>query len=286
MRGAALDACSRTATCARGARSSSATTASCAARPRFRAGAADAGVICPIPGAPLGVALAVAGNPRYGKTRSAAGRRARGARGDAQRRRRRRAPARAHRLSELRRSRPFPSISARWSRRSTASRTRRAGSGRRSSRATSASTTNRSRDVRSHRRRSSLASAASTTSRRRASMAFKRAGSALYFVGRPEERFGGSVYAELLGIERGAAARRSTTIASSARSRSCWRRSRRDLVLAAHDVSDGGVLVALAEMAFATRRRRAHRHAARASPLDGRDGYGGVRRSVRLHRRG
>ena len=29
--------------------------------------AADAGVICPIPGAPLAVALAVAGNPRYGK---------------------------------------------------------------------------------------------------------------------------------------------------------------------------------------------------------------------------
>ena len=30
-------------------------------------GVADAGVICPIPGAPLGVALSVAGNPRYGK---------------------------------------------------------------------------------------------------------------------------------------------------------------------------------------------------------------------------
>ena len=33
-------------------------------------GAADAGVIVPIPGAPLGVALAVAGNPRYGEHRS------------------------------------------------------------------------------------------------------------------------------------------------------------------------------------------------------------------------
>ncbi len=31
------------------------------------AGYADAGVICPIPGAPLGVALSVDGNPRYGK---------------------------------------------------------------------------------------------------------------------------------------------------------------------------------------------------------------------------
>ena len=33
-----------------------------------------------------------------------------------------------------------------------------------------------------------------------ASMAFKRAGSALYFIGRPEARVAGSVYADLLGI--------------------------------------------------------------------------------------
>ena len=82
----------------------SATTASCAARRRSRSGYADAGVIVPIPGAPLGVALAVAGNPRYGKLDPQLRRRARGARSGAQRRRRRRAAAGSDRLPELRRS--------------------------------------------------------------------------------------------------------------------------------------------------------------------------------------
>ena len=41
-----------------------------------------------------------------------------------------------------------------------------------------------------------------------ASMAFKRAGSVLYLVGQPEERVGGSVYADLLGITRRAAGHR------------------------------------------------------------------------------
>ena len=216
-------------------------------------GAADAGVICPIPGAPLGVALGGRGKSALRQARSAAGGRARGARSGAQRRRRRRAAARAHRLPELRRSDASPSIWARWSRRSTASRTRRAGSARRSSRATSASTTSRSRAARSRPRRSSRASAASTNIAHTASMAFKRAGSALYFVGAPEERVGGSVYADLLGIAGRAACRRSTTIASSARSRCCWRRYATIWCSAAHDVSDGGALVALAKMAFATR---------------------------------
>jgi phosphoribosylformylglycinamidine synthase len=86
-------------------------------------GYADAGVICPIPGAPLGVALAVAGNPRYGKL-------------DPQ-------LAAEHAVVEAIRNvvavgarptasisatRPCPNISARWSRRSTASATLRDGS--------------------------------------------------------------------------------------------------------------------------------------------------------------
>ena len=59
--------CSRIATCARASRSIAATMRSCAARPCCRAALADAGVLAPIAGSRLGVALAVAGNPRYGR---------------------------------------------------------------------------------------------------------------------------------------------------------------------------------------------------------------------------
>ena len=45
---------------------------------RHPPGYADAGVLVPIPGSPLGVAVGVGGNPRYGKRRSAARRGARG----------------------------------------------------------------------------------------------------------------------------------------------------------------------------------------------------------------
>jgi phosphoribosylformylglycinamidine (FGAM) synthase-like enzyme len=104
-----------------------------------------------------------------------------------------------------------------------------------------------------------------------ASMAFKRAGSALYFVGSPEERVGGSVYADLLGIadallpaiaydriEREIALLRAAYAA--------------DLVLAAHDISDGGALVAFAKMAFATADDARIGMRLSASPLDGREG--------------
>jgi phosphoribosylformylglycinamidine synthase len=102
-------------------------------------------------------------------------------------------------------------------------------------------------------------------------MAFKRAGSALYFIGRPEERVGGSVYADLLGIadamlppiaydrvEREIALLRAAYSA--------------DLVLAAHDISDGGALVAFAKMAFATAGNARIGMRLTTSPLDGRDG--------------
>jgi phosphoribosylformylglycinamidine synthase len=102
-------------------------------------------------------------------------------------------------------------------------------------------------------------------------MAFKRTGSALYFVGRPEERVGGSVYADVLGItdamlpaiaydrvEREIALLRAAYAA--------------DLVLAAHDVSDGGALVAFAKMAFATAGNARIGLRLVDSPLDGRDG--------------
>ena len=72
-------------------------------------GAADAGVIAPIPGSPLGVALAVAGNPRYGASIRGYAGELRRPRGGAPRRRRRGASDRADRLPQLRQSRAIPS---------------------------------------------------------------------------------------------------------------------------------------------------------------------------------
>ena len=124
----------------------------CTVLPR---GAADAGVLAPVPGSRLGVALAVAGNPRYGRIDAALCRRARRARSDAPRRRRRRASDRLDRLPQLRQS-----AQARTVRRVRRGR-RRAGargdasSTCRSSPATSASTTNRRTARRFRRRRSS-----------------------------------------------------------------------------------------------------------------------------------
>ena len=103
-----------------------------------------------------------------------------------------------------------------------------------------------------------------------ASMAFKRPGSALYFVGRPEERLGGSVYADLLGItdalpgiDYDRVARQIALVLTA---------FGRNLILAAHDVSDGGALVALAKMAFATRDDARIGMRLEPSPLDGRAG--------------
>jgi phosphoribosylformylglycinamidine synthase len=84
-----------------------------------------------------------------------------------------------------------------------------------------------------------------------ATAAFKRAGSALHYVGLAQPALGGSVYAEIMGfatnalpVPNYAIVRRALTLLHTAYAR--------DLVLAAHDVSDGGLLTCLAEMAFAT----------------------------------
>jgi phosphoribosylformylglycinamidine synthase len=84
-----------------------------------------------------------------------------------------------------------------------------------------------------------------------ATMALKRAGSAVYALGSCSPRLGGSVYAELLGIsgallptlDYDEIARTNALVLAAFRN---------DLIEAAHDVSDGGTLVALAKMAFAT----------------------------------
>jgi phosphoribosylformylglycinamidine synthase len=85
-----------------------------------------------------------------------------------------------------------------------------------------------------------------------ATVAFKRAGSVVRWLGAaPDAAFAGSVFAELMGFTSTrlpqpdyGALRRSLTALLTAYDR--------NLVLAAHDVSDGGLLVALAEMAFPT----------------------------------
>ena len=81
--------------------------------------------------------------------------------------------------------------------------------------------------------------------------AFKRAGSAIYTVGIPDIHLGGSVYAELLGIE-GALVPRLDYDDIERANAFVLAAFREGLIAAAHDVSDGGTLVALAKMAFAT----------------------------------
>ncbi len=113
----------------------------CTVLPR---GAADAGVLAPIPGSRLGVALAVAGNPRYGRIDPGYAAEHAVVEAMCARRRGRRATDRPDQLLELRQSaqaRPVRRI--RGSRRRARARRRR-GSICRSSPATSASTTRRS----------------------------------------------------------------------------------------------------------------------------------------------
>jgi phosphoribosylformylglycinamidine synthase len=83
---------------------------------------------------------------------------------------------------------------------------------------------------------------------------FKRAGSAVYRLGAPSYGLGGSVYAQIAGadtrvplpfIDYGALQKEIVALLTACD---------RGLVLAAHDVSDGGFLTALAEMCFATLR--------------------------------
>jgi phosphoribosylformylglycinamidine synthase len=93
----------------------------------------------------------------------------------------------------------------------------------------------------------------------------KRAGSALVLLGTPHAALGGSVYAEIAGIATPnlalpdyAAIRRELALLGALQDEG--------LVLAAHDLSDGGVLVAIAEMLFAASRAGALRGARIADP--------------------
>ncbi len=216
-------------------------------------GEADAGVICPIPGAPLGVALAVAGNPRYGKldpqlaaehavVESVRNVVAVGARplgltdclnfGD---------PTVPEHLGALVAAIDGLSYAA-----------RRLGTPFVSG---NVSLYNQSKSGRTVAPSPIVACVGgiddiSTT----ATMAFKRVGSALYAVGRYDAQLGGSVYAELRGIA--GAMLPKLDYDELERANALVLGGFRDgLILAAHDVSDGGTLVALAKMAFATHER-------------------------------
>jgi phosphoribosylformylglycinamidine synthase II len=233
-------------------------------------GAADAGVICPIPGAPLAVALAVAGNPRYGKC-------------DAQ-------LAAEHAVLEAVRNvvavgaRPLgltdclnfgdPTVPEYLGALvaaidGLAYAARRFGTPYVSG---NVSLYNQSKSGRTIAPSPIVACVGGIDNiAQTATMAFKHAGSPLFFVGVPEERVGGSVYADLLGItdaqlppiaydriEREIALMRAAFAA--------------DVVLAAHDISDGGALVALAKMSFATFDGARIGARLAPTPLDGRAG--------------
>lgn len=236
-------------------------------------GAADAGVICPIPGAPLAVALAVAGNPRYGKidpqlaaeyavleaVRNVA---AVGARplgltdclnfGD---------PTVPEHLGAMVAAIDGLSYAA-----------RRLGTPFVSGNVSLYNQSKSGRTVAPSPIVACVGGIADVS--KTASMAFKRAGSALYFIGPPETQCGGSVYADLLGIAGAPLAQldyervvRENALLAAAYAA--------DLVLAAHDVSDGGALAGLAKMAFATRDGARIGVRLSESPLDGSSGVAG-----------
>jgi phosphoribosylformylglycinamidine synthase II len=84
-----------------------------------------------------------------------------------------------------------------------------------------------------------------------ATSTFKRAGSTLRYIGFPQAAFGGSVYADVMNftttalpVPNYAAVRGAIEFLLAAYAA--------DLVFAAHDVSDGGLLASIAEMAFPT----------------------------------
>jgi phosphoribosylformylglycinamidine synthase subunit PurL len=86
---------------------------------------------------------------------------------------------------------------------------------------------------------------------RSATIAFKRAGSSIALIGEPQILFGGSVFAEIAEI----AGQPLRPVDYGHFSKCCEvlrEGLARGLVLAAHDVSDGGVLTAIAEMALAS----------------------------------
>ncbi len=85
---------------------------------------------------------------------------------------------------------------------------------------------------------------------RTVSMDLKRAGSRLYLVGETRGELGGSHYLELRGLQGGRVPRPDLASAPGLL-RAVHAAIRDGLVLAAHDLSEGGLAVALAEMAFA-----------------------------------
>jgi phosphoribosylformylglycinamidine synthase len=233
-------------------------------------GSADAGVICPIPGAPLAVALSVAGNPRYGKR-------------DPQ-------LAAEHAVLEAVRNvvavgaRPLgltdclnfgdPTVPEHLGAMVAAIdglsyAARRLGTPFVSG---NVSLYNQSKSGRTVAPSPIVACVGGIDDiGQSATMAFKQPGSALFFIGRPHESVGGSVYADLLGIadEPLPAIAYDRVEAEIAMLREAFLV---DLVLAAHDVSDGGLLVALAKMAFATVADARIGVRLDPSPLDGRTG--------------
>jgi phosphoribosylformylglycinamidine synthase len=214
-------------------------------------GAADAGVICPIPGAPLAVALAVAGNPRYGKI-------------DPQ-------LAAEHAVLEAVRdvvavgARPLgltdclnfgdPTVPEHLGAMIAAIdglsyAARRLGTPFVSGNVSLYNQSTSGRSVAP----SPIVACVGTIAdiSKTATSALKRPGSTLRWLGAaPAATFGGSVYAELMGfsstrlpVPNYGALRRSIAALLAAYDRNA--------VFAAHDVSDGGLLAALAEMAFPT----------------------------------
>ena len=213
-------------------------------------GYADAGVICPIPGAPLSVALAVAGNPRYGKIDPqlaaehavveavrnvvAVGARPLGLTdclnfGD---------PTEPEHLGAMVAAIDGLSYAA-----------RRLGTPFVSG---NVSLYNQSKSGRTVAPSPIVACVGGIDDiAATATMALKETGSAVFAIGACDVRLGASVYAELLGIA--GAMLPTIDYADVKRTNDLLLLAfRAGLVLAAHDVSDGGTLVALAKMAFAT----------------------------------
>jgi phosphoribosylformylglycinamidine synthase II len=85
-----------------------------------------------------------------------------------------------------------------------------------------------------------------------ANAAFKRTGSTLMLLGDASANLGGSVLAEVLAL-RDPLLPPIDYARARAEIECLLRAYERDLVFAAHDISDGGLLVAVAEMAFASR---------------------------------
>ena len=106
--------------------------------------------------------------------------------------------------------------------------------------------------ARSCRRRPSAASACSTISPNRRRFAFKAEGEAILLVGETQGWLGQSLYLrDICGREEGAPP--PVDLAAEKRNGDFVRALIRDgLVTAVHDLSDGGLLVALAEMAMAS----------------------------------